>query len=55
MNFLPANVKSMNAMQNYPHIIELFACIPKIFALMFIFSTKSLISSGTCSTQKLSK
>ena len=45
----------MNAMQSYPHIIELFACVLKIFALIFIFSTKSLIYSGKCSTQKLSK
>ena len=43
----------MNAMQKYPHIIELLACILKIFDFMFLFPTNSLISSGTCSTPSL--
>ena len=50
-------------MQKYPHIIESYACIPKMFVLMFLFCkeedeerlTNALISSGICSTQKLSK
>ena len=51
----PANIKSMNPMQKYPHIIELLSCTLKIFSLMFLFPIKFLISSGTCSTPKLSK
>ena len=42
-------------MQKYPHIIELFDCTRKVLAVMFLFPINSLISSGTCSTQKLSK
>ena len=45
----------MNLMQKYPHITELFACTQKMLASMFLFPTKSLLSSGTCSTPKLSK
>ena len=52
---LPASIKSMNRMQKYPHIIELFDCTRKMFALMFLFPINSLISSETCSTPKLSK
>ena len=55
VNFLPASIKSMNPMQKYPHIIELFACTRKMLAFMFLFPINSLISSGTCSTPKLSK
>ena len=39
VNFLPASIKSMNPMQKYPHIIELFACTRKILAIMFLFKT----------------
>ena len=53
--FLPASKKSMNPMQKYPRITELFACTRKMLAIMFLFPTNSLISSGTCSTPKLSK
>ena len=45
----------MNPMQKYPHITELFACTRKMLAFMFLFPINSLISSGTCSTPKLSK
>ena len=55
VNFLPASIKSMNPMQKYPHITKLFACTRKMLAIMFLFLTSSLISSGTCSTPKLSK
>ena len=55
VNFLPASIKSTNPVQKYPHITELFACTQKILAIMFLFPTDSLISSGTCSTPKLSK
>ena len=55
VNFLPASTKSMNPMQKYPHIIELFASTRKMAATMFLFPINSLISSETCSTQKLPK
>ena len=55
VNFLPANVKSMNPMQKYPHITELFACNRKMLAIMILFPINSLIFSETCSTPKLSK
>ena len=35
VTFLPASIKSMNPMQKYPHIIELFACFGKMLALTF--------------------
>ena len=38
VSFLPASIKSMNPMQKYPQIIELFACTQKVFAIMFSFS-----------------
>ena len=53
--FLPANIKSMNPMEKYPQISELFACTRKMLAFMFLLPTNSLISSGTCSTPKLLK
>ena len=53
VSFLPASIKSMNPMQKYPHITELFACTRKILAIMFLFPTNSLIYSGTCSTVEI--
>ena len=55
VNFLPASVKSMNPIQKFPHITESFACARKMLAIIFLFPTIFLISSGTCSTPKLSK
>ena len=55
LSFLPATIKSMNPMQKYQHIIESFVCTGKMLAIMFLFPANSLISSGTCSTSKLSK
>ena len=55
VSFLPASIKLINPMQKYPHITELFACTQKMLAIMFVFPTNSIISSGTCSTPKLSK
>ena len=55
LTFLPAGIKSMNPMQKYPHITEFFPWTRKMLAIMFLFQTNSLISSGTCSTPKLSK
>ena len=53
VSFLPANIKSMNPMQKYPHITESFACTRKMLAIMFLFPINYLILSGTCSTSKL--
>ena len=52
---LPADIKSMNPMHKYRHIIELLACTLKMSALMFLFPTNYLISSGTSSTPKISE
>ena len=56
---LPLSIKSINAIQKYPHIIESYACILKIFVLIFLFCEGRLInfiiSLGICSTPKLSK
>ena len=35
VSFLPAGIKSVNPMQKYPHITELFACTQKILLLCF--------------------
>ena len=53
--FLPESIKSMNPTQKYPHIVELFACTGKKLAIMLLFLTNSLISSGTCSAPKVSE
>ena len=46
-------------MQKYPHIIDLFSCIRKMLSFIFLFlgnsSINYLISSGVCSTPKLSQ
>ena len=55
VSFLPASTKSMNPMQKYPHIIELFDYTRNMLAIMFLFPINYLISLGTCSTPKLSK
>ena len=54
-SFLPASIKSIHPMQKYPYITKLFACTRKMLAIVFLFPTNSLISSGTCATPKLSK
>ena len=53
VSFLPASIKSINPMQKYPHITELF--VLEKCLLLFLFPTNYLISLGTCSTPKLSK
>ena len=45
----------MTPLQKYPHITELFACTRKRLAFIFSFLINYFISSGTCSTPKLSK
>ena len=51
----PLNIKSTNPIQKYPHITESYACILKMFALMFLLLTNALISFGICSAPKESK
>ena len=59
----PLNIKSIKPIQKYPHIIESYACILKIFVVMFLFCEaedkgqliNALISLGICSTPKESK
>ena len=41
VSFLHASIESMNPMQKYPHITELFACTRKMLAIMFLFLTNS--------------
>ena len=55
VKLLPLNIKSINAIQKYPHIIESYACILRIFVLIFLFLINVSISLGICSTPKLSK
>ena len=63
VKFFPLNIKSVNSIQKYPHITESYACILKMFVLMFWFCEAEdekwlinvLISFGRCSTPKLSK
>ena len=54
-NVLPASKKSMDPVQKQPHITEVFACTQKMLAIMSLFLANFLVSSGTCSTPKLSK
>ena len=51
----PASIKSINPIQKYPHIIESYACILKIFVFMFLLPINVLISFGICYTPKESK
>ena len=55
VSVLPTSIKSMNPMQKYPHITELFARTRKMLPIMILFPTNFLVSSGTSSTPKLSK
>ena len=50
VNFLPANIKSINPMQKYSHTTESFSCTRKILAFMYLFPINSLVYS-----KKLSK
>ena len=55
VKLLPLNIKLINPIQRYPHIIESYACILKKFAIMFSLLINFLISFGICLTPKLSK
>ena len=52
VNFLSANIKSINPIQKYPHIIESYDCILKIFVIMFLLLINALISLGVCSVPR---
>ena len=49
------NIKSINPIQKYLHIIESYACILKTFVVIFLLPINLLISFGMCSALKLSK
>ena len=64
----PLNIKSINPIQKYPHIIESYACILEILVVVVMFLLlllslllllllliNALISLGICSTPKESK
>ena len=42
------NMKSINSIQKYLHIIELYACILQIFVIIFLFRMNFLISFEIC-------
>ena len=56
----PASIKSVKPIQKYPHIIELYACILKIFVIIILLCKaederlliNALISFGIYSTKK---
>ena len=52
---LPVNIKSINPIQKYPHVIEWYAFILQIFVMIFLFPMNFVISFGIYSTPKLSK
>ena len=58
----PASIKSIKPIQEYPHTIELYACILKMSVIMFLLLLlllllliNALISLRICSTPKESK
>ena len=56
VNVFPASIKSINPIQKYPHIIESYASILKIFVAIDKEQLISIfISFGICSTPKESK
>ena len=55
VKLLPLSMRSINPIQKYQHITEPYACILKIFAIMFYLLISFLISFGICLTPKLSK
>ena len=52
--FLPASKKSMNAMQKYPHIIELFDCFLNMLTVMFLTNSLLIWSAPKLSKQTIS-
>ena len=49
------STKSINPIRKYPHILESYACIQKIFVTIVHLLINVLISFGMCPTAKLSK
>ena len=52
---LPASIKSINPIEKYPHIIESYACILKIFAVTIDLSINISITFEICSIPNLLK
>ena len=50
----PANIKSINPVQKYRHIIESYTCILKIF-VMFLLLINVFISFGMCRRKNRNK
>ena len=50
----PANIKSINPVQKYRHIIESYTCILKIF-VMFLLLINFFISFGMCRRKNRNK
>ena len=55
VKLLCLSIKSINPLQKYLHITQLYAYIIKIFVVMFLLSINVLISFGICSTPELLK
>ena len=55
VNVFPASIKLIKPMQKYSHVIGLYACVLKMFILMFLLLINVLIPLGIRSTPKLSK
>ena len=54
VKLLSLSIKSINPIQKYPHITESYACILKMFVIMFLLLINFLISFAICSTPTLS-
>ena len=54
VKFLSLSIKSINPIQKYPHITELYAYILKIFVCIFLLPINFLISFGKCSVSEYS-
>ena len=54
VKLLRLSIKSVKPIQKYPHIIQSYDCIRKIFMILDL-SIDFLISFEMCSTSKLSK
>ena len=52
---MAARIKSINAIQKYPHIAESYGYILEQFVTVIYLSRNVSVSFGICSTQKLSK
>ena len=50
VSLLPLSIKSINPIQKYPHIIELYACILKMLVCVFLLPISFMISFRIWST-----